>query len=188
MYLSNKSSSRERCGGGRTVPSAGRSPGPAARSVGLVTVLICIPCLKVGQAQPDTLFGSRTPGDPWFSGAARSTAAASGSSAPGSWSGTPRASIPTGRPPTSCCGLSEPAHAGRVPSGRGPAGHLTLPSALRRVRGRLAGCLCSARDLSAGRLLEWPSGVAQARLHRLRRRRAAQPRRSPPAHLKPALC
>jgi hypothetical protein len=28
-------------------------------------VLICIPCLEVRQAQPDTLLGLHDPGDPW---------------------------------------------------------------------------------------------------------------------------
>jgi hypothetical protein len=32
--------------------------------VGLVTVLICIPCLKVGQAQPDTPVRLQDPGRP----------------------------------------------------------------------------------------------------------------------------
>jgi hypothetical protein len=32
---------------GRTVPSAGPSPGPSAKFEGLFTVLICIPCLEV---------------------------------------------------------------------------------------------------------------------------------------------
>src|SRR4029450_11070001 len=41
---------------------------------------------------------------PRKSGPAPSTAAPAGSSPPGNWSGTPQPSIPTGRPPTSCCG------------------------------------------------------------------------------------
>ena len=71
---------------------------------GLFTVLICIPCLEVRLAQPDTLLGFQDPGQPWEQWGCRSRAAANGSSAPGTWSGTPRPGIPTGRPPTSCCG------------------------------------------------------------------------------------
>ena len=47
--------------------------------------------------------------------AVRSRAAASESSAPGTWSGTPRPSIPAGPPPTSCYGPTRTASAGRVP-------------------------------------------------------------------------
>jgi hypothetical protein len=44
----------------------------------------------------------RPPASPGSSGAARSRVAAAGSSAPGTWSGTPRPSTRPGRPPTSC--------------------------------------------------------------------------------------
>jgi hypothetical protein len=82
----------------------GTFTGPFSEIEGLFTVLICIPCLEVRLAQPDTLLGLHDPGLAWAQWAARSRAAAAGSSAPGTWSGTPRPSIPAGRPPTSCCG------------------------------------------------------------------------------------
>jgi hypothetical protein len=46
----------------------GTSTGPFSQVEGLFTVLICIPCLEVRQAQPDTLLGLHNPGDPWFQG------------------------------------------------------------------------------------------------------------------------
>jgi hypothetical protein len=57
------------------------------------------------------------------------------------------------------------------------------------LSGRL-GCCCPARGLSTVGLLEWPSGVAQARLHRrpLGRHRLCTPRRALPAHRTPGLC
>jgi hypothetical protein len=66
-------------------------------------MLICIPCLEVHQVQPNPCSPSTTQATRGFRGAARSTAAAAGSSAPGTWSGTPRPSTPAGRPPASCC-------------------------------------------------------------------------------------
>jgi hypothetical protein len=72
----------------------GTFTGPFSEVEGLFTVLICIPCLEVRQAQPDTLLGLHDPGQPWEKWAARSRAAASRSSAPGIWSGTPRAEHP----------------------------------------------------------------------------------------------
>jgi hypothetical protein len=50
---------------------------------GLFTVLICIPCLEVRQAQPGTLLGLHDPGQPWEKWVVQSTAAAAGSTAPG---------------------------------------------------------------------------------------------------------
>jgi hypothetical protein len=44
----------------------GTFTGPFSEVEGLFTVLICIPCLEVRQAQPDTLLGLHDPGDPWF--------------------------------------------------------------------------------------------------------------------------
>jgi hypothetical protein len=44
----------------------GTFTGPFSQVEGLFTVLICIPCLEVRQAQPDTLLGLHDPGDPWF--------------------------------------------------------------------------------------------------------------------------
>src|SRR5688500_5230516 len=53
-----------------------------------------------------------TRASPGSSGAARSTAVASGLSAPATWSGTPRPSIPAGRPPTSCSGRTRTSASG----------------------------------------------------------------------------
>jgi hypothetical protein len=108
----------------------GTFTGPFSEVEGLFTVLICIPCLEVRQAQPHTLLGLHDPGQPWEQWAARSTAAASGSLALGP--GGPH----RGRAPRldghlrAASALPEPAHAGRLPAARGPAGHLTpFPSA-----------------------------------------------------------
>jgi hypothetical protein len=38
---------------------------PFSEIEGLFTVLICIPCLEVRLAQPDTLLGLHDPGQPW---------------------------------------------------------------------------------------------------------------------------
>jgi hypothetical protein len=43
----------------------GTFTGPFSQVQGLCTVLICIPCLEVHQAQPNTLLGLHDPGDPW---------------------------------------------------------------------------------------------------------------------------
>jgi hypothetical protein len=43
----------------------GTFTGPFSQIEGLFTVLICIPCLEVRQAQPDTLLGFHDPGQPW---------------------------------------------------------------------------------------------------------------------------
>jgi hypothetical protein len=39
--------------------------GPFSEIEGLFTALICIPCLEVRLAQPDTLLGFHDPGQPW---------------------------------------------------------------------------------------------------------------------------
>jgi hypothetical protein len=44
----------------------GTFTGPFSEVEGLFTVLICVPCLEVRQAQPDTLLGLHDPGDPWL--------------------------------------------------------------------------------------------------------------------------
>ena len=44
----------------------GTFTGPFSEVEGLFTVLICIPCLEVRLARPDTLLGLHDPGDPWF--------------------------------------------------------------------------------------------------------------------------
>ena len=75
----------------------GTFTGPFSTVEGLFTVLICIPCLEGRQIQPDTLPDLHDSGDPRQQWGARSTASASGSSAPGSGSGTPRPSIPAGQ-------------------------------------------------------------------------------------------
>jgi hypothetical protein len=43
----------------------GTFTGPFSEVEGLFTVLICIPCLEVRQAQPNTLLGLHDPGQPW---------------------------------------------------------------------------------------------------------------------------
>jgi hypothetical protein len=43
----------------------GTVTGPFSELEGLVTVRICIPCLEVRLAQPDTLVGVHDPGKPW---------------------------------------------------------------------------------------------------------------------------
>ena len=43
----------------------GTVTGPFSEIEGLFTVLICIPCLDVRLAQPDTLLGLHDPGQPW---------------------------------------------------------------------------------------------------------------------------
>ena len=43
----------------------GTFTGPFSKIEGLFTVLICIPCLEVRLAQPDTLLGLHDPGQPW---------------------------------------------------------------------------------------------------------------------------
>jgi hypothetical protein len=43
----------------------GTSTGPFSEVEGLFTVLICIPCLEIRLAQPDTLLGLHDPGQPW---------------------------------------------------------------------------------------------------------------------------
>jgi hypothetical protein len=43
----------------------GTFTGPFSEIEGLFTVLICIPCLEVRLAQPDTLLGLHEPGQPW---------------------------------------------------------------------------------------------------------------------------
>jgi hypothetical protein len=68
--VSNTSSSIGGAEWGRTVPSAhcsfcGTFTGPFSEIEGLFTVLICIPCLEVRLAQPDTLLGHHDPGQPW---------------------------------------------------------------------------------------------------------------------------
>ena len=49
------------CGVGPHCFFCGTSTGPFSEVEGLFTVLICIPCLEVRQAQPDTLLGLHDP-------------------------------------------------------------------------------------------------------------------------------
>jgi hypothetical protein len=51
---------------GRTVRSVGPSPGAFSQVEGLVTALICIPCLAVRQAPAGELLAFYDPGVPWF--------------------------------------------------------------------------------------------------------------------------
>jgi hypothetical protein len=52
------------CGVGPHCSFCGTFTGPFSEVEGLFTVLICIPCLEVRQAQPHTLLGG--PWDPGF--------------------------------------------------------------------------------------------------------------------------
>jgi hypothetical protein len=47
---------------GRTLLILRRHPWPFTKVEGLFTVLICIPCLEIRQAKPDTRFGLHDPG------------------------------------------------------------------------------------------------------------------------------
>jgi hypothetical protein len=49
-------------GEGGRCSSCGATSGPFGKVEGLFTVLICIPCLEVRQAQPDTRLGLHDPG------------------------------------------------------------------------------------------------------------------------------
>jgi hypothetical protein len=53
------------CGVGPHCSFCGTFTGPFSEIEGLFTVLICIPCLEVRQARPDTLLGLHDPGQPW---------------------------------------------------------------------------------------------------------------------------
>jgi hypothetical protein len=53
------------CGVGPHCSLCGTFTGPFSEIEGLFTVLICIPCLEVRLAQPDTLLGLYDPGQPW---------------------------------------------------------------------------------------------------------------------------
>jgi hypothetical protein len=53
------------CGVGPHCSFCGTFTGPFSEIEGLFTVLICIPCLEVRLAQPDTLLGFHDPGQPW---------------------------------------------------------------------------------------------------------------------------
>jgi hypothetical protein len=54
------------CGVGPHCSFCGTFTGPFSEVEGLFTVLICIPCLEVRQAQPGTLLGLHDPGHPWL--------------------------------------------------------------------------------------------------------------------------
>ena len=62
---SNTSSSIGGCGVGPRCSFCGTFTGPFSQIEGLFTVLICILCLEVRQAQPGTLLGVHDPGQPW---------------------------------------------------------------------------------------------------------------------------
>ena len=53
------------CGVGPHCSFCGTVTGPFSEIEGLFTVRICIPCLEVRQARPDTLLGLHDPGQPW---------------------------------------------------------------------------------------------------------------------------
>jgi hypothetical protein len=54
------------CGVGPHCSFCGTFTGPFSEVEGLFTVLICIPCLEVRQAQPSTPLGLHDPGEPWL--------------------------------------------------------------------------------------------------------------------------
>jgi hypothetical protein len=101
---SNTSSSNGGAEWGRAVPSAGPSPAPSARSRACSRSISVSPVWRSAGRGQTPCSASTTPASPGTSGAVRSRAAVAGSSAPGIWSGIPRPSTRTGRPPTSCCG------------------------------------------------------------------------------------
>jgi hypothetical protein len=69
----------------------GTFTGPFSEIEGLFTLLICIPCLETARHGPTPCSASMTRASPGRSGAVPSTAAAAGSSAPGSeWHGVGR--------------------------------------------------------------------------------------------------
>jgi hypothetical protein len=53
------------CGVGPHCSFCGTFTGPFSEIEGLFTVWICIPCLEVRLAQPETLLGLHDPGQPW---------------------------------------------------------------------------------------------------------------------------
>ena len=55
----------EVCGVGPHCSFCGTFTGPFSQVEGVFTVLICIPCLEVRLAKPDTLLGLHDPGQPW---------------------------------------------------------------------------------------------------------------------------
>jgi hypothetical protein len=95
----------------------GTFTGPFSQVQGLCTVLICIPCLKVHQAQPNTLLGLHDPGDPWVPWGCPIHGCGRWFIGPGISSGIPRPSIPAGRPPTSCCGPTRTSASGSCSGG-----------------------------------------------------------------------
>jgi hypothetical protein len=63
--FSNNQFEHRRCGVGPHCSFCGTFTGPFSQIEGLFTVLICIPCLEVRLAQPDTMLGFHDPGQPW---------------------------------------------------------------------------------------------------------------------------
>ena len=72
----------------------GTFTGPFSEIEGLFTVLICIPCLEVRHAKPDTLLGVHDPGQPWEQWGCPIKGCGQWVLGPSYWSGTPRPSIP----------------------------------------------------------------------------------------------
>jgi hypothetical protein len=100
----------------------GTFTGPFSEVEGLFTVLICIPCLEVRQARPDTLLGLHDPGHPWFQWGCPVDGCGKWFIGPRDLEGTPRPSIPTGRPPMSCCGRIRTSACGSCTAGSADAG------------------------------------------------------------------
>jgi hypothetical protein len=89
------------CGVGPHCSFCGTFTGPFSEIEGLFTVLICIPCLEVRLAQPDTLLGLHAPGQPWAKWGSPIKGCGQWFSAPGSWRDMLRPRIRAGRRPTS---------------------------------------------------------------------------------------
>jgi hypothetical protein len=114
------------CGVGPHCSFCGTFTGPFSEVEGLFTVLICIPCLEVRQAQPDTLLGLHDPGGQWFQWGCPIKGCGKWFIGPWDLEGAHRgrASRLDGHL-RAAAALSESAHAGRLPPRRAAAGELT---------------------------------------------------------------
>jgi hypothetical protein len=118
LSSSNIGSSTGEVGVGPHCSFCGTFTGPFSEVEGLFTVLICIPCLEVRQAQPDTLLGLHDPADPWEQWGCPIQGCGKWFNGPWylEWH-TPRLSIPAGRPPMSCCGPTRTSACGSCTGG-----------------------------------------------------------------------
>jgi hypothetical protein len=110
----------------------GTVTGPFSEIEGVFTVRICIPCLEVRQARPDTLLGLQDPGQPWeqWWGLPDRRLRPLGPRPLGPGGATPRPSTRAGRPPMNCCGRIRTSVSGS-PTGAVRRGKLTLPALYR---------------------------------------------------------